>query len=441
MGRCERYQPGSVAMRIAYLTSKFPCYGQTFVLNEVEANHRAGLDILTLACDRSQETGPMSELALEWQRRTVRPPRVVGQVRAALLEAVAHPRRTLSNVLWLLGLVLVDPIESLKGVKEFFTAASLAAACRNHGTQLIHVHFAGRSLSAGLMLGRLTNTPVSCTVHAFELWLRSGRNLRYRLKRCTFIATESRYHVDYMRRKCGSAITDRCHVVHCGIDVSHFDDRHRDPVPGRIVLVSRIEQQKGHRYLIEACAILKQRQVPFECILIGTGPEYKRVGKQIERLGVADCVKRIGPMANDQLRPYLHRAAVFALPAVTTSNGNQDGIPVALMEAMACGVPTISTPIAGIPELLRDGESGRLVPTRDAPALADALQNILSDRRLARRLGQAGRRVVTDQFDIRNTTRQLQRLFGKAIFAERQKQPADVSLTSRADAPGLTVDD
>jgi len=161
--------------------------------------------------------------------------------------------------------------------------------------------------------------------------------------------------------------------------------------------------------------MLKQRGVSFECLLIGRGPEEERIRRQIADLDLEDCVKLLGPMANDQLRPYLNTAVAFPLPAVVASDGDQDGIPVALMEAMACGVPVVSTTVSGIPELIRDGEAGLLVPDRDAAALADALERVLTDAALAGRLSVAGRRAVEGGFDIQKTAARLRELFAEAV--------------------------
>jgi len=420
-------------MNIAYLTTQFPHYSQTFVLNEVEAHHQAGVEILPLSCDRAPEKAPVSEVARAWQRRTVCPGRPTSRLWSLCRETIRSPRRVLKNVVWLGGLSLIDPLEALKGLRELFTAVSLAPACRAQGTQLIHVHFASRCLTAGIMLGRLLGVPVTCTVHAFDLWLRSGRNLRYRLKHCRFIAAISQYNVDYLRRRCGAEIADLCHVVHCGIDTAEFNAGRRAPVAGRILMISRLKEQKGHKYLMEACGILKKRGVSHECILIGTGPEYERISRQIAELDLGDTVRLMGAVANDRLQPYLDSAAVFTVPAVIASDGDRDGIPVALMEALACEVPVVSTAVSGIPELLRAGEAGRLVPEGDAEALADSLQSLLTAGETAQRLATAGRRAVEEEFDIRETSRRLRELFANTIETRQRRPPARAA--AHTDAP------
>jgi glycosyltransferase involved in cell wall biosynthesis len=155
--------------------------------------------------------------------------------------------------------------------------------------------------------------------------------------------------------------------------------------------------------------------VQFECILIGAGPELEHVEQQVGDLGLEDTVMLKGALPNDKLQSYLNSAVVFPLPAVVDSKGDVDGIPVALMEAMACSVPVISTGVSGIPELLRDGQAGYIVSEKNVEALADALELLLGDAALAKRFGEAGRAAVCQGFDIRKTSRVLRGLFAEAI--------------------------
>ena len=140
-------------MKIAYLATRFPFHSQTFVLSEVVAHDRAGIDVLPLSCDRALDERPVSEVGRYWQDRTVRPGGPLAQVAALSGATIRYPRAMFKNAAWLVRLLFIDPGEFVKGAKELFTAASLAPACERHGTELIHVHFASRSLTAGIMLG------------------------------------------------------------------------------------------------------------------------------------------------------------------------------------------------------------------------------------------------------------------------------------------------
>lgn len=398
-------------MRIAYLSSVFPQLTCTFVINEVDEHDRAGDEVLPLSSDRPPDNIPLSEKAQYWRERTVFPPSNVARIVAFLRMAICCPIRTVQNIWWLFRLLFVGGLEFLMGLRELGSAAYMVDACRRHGVEHLHIHFAGRSLTAGIFLGRWIDTPISCTVHAYDLWTRNGRNLSFRLGRCQFVVAISNYNVEYLRKHCGESIARLCHVVHCGIDTESFVMRNEQPVDGPMLVVASLYEKKGQRYLIDACSILKKKGRTVRCQIIGQGPERPQLCQQIEDLGLTDEVEMLGAMANDQLGKHFAAAQMFVLPAVVASNGDQDGIPVCLMEAMASGVPVVSTTVSGIPELLVHGEVGTLVPPRDAGALAAALEALGSDQSCRERLACAGRKVVVDHFNIRTTSKQLRSLF------------------------------
>ena len=167
--------------------------------------------------------------------------------------------------------------------------------------------------------------------------------------------------------------------------------------------------------LVQACKVLDERGYDFRCIIAGDGPQRALLEQQIAEYQLEDKVQLVGVVFQEQLFGYLNRADVFALPCVTTSDGEQDGIPVVLMEAMSMGIPTVSTYVSGIPELIQDGESGLLVREKDPVALADGLQRLLQDRELGARLGENARQKVVREFDIEKNARQLTALFERYL--------------------------
>ena len=246
-------------MKVAYVVSGMKL---TFVVGEMEAHEQAGWQILPLAsCPapkeisdlglpivdfrkvienhkseirnrKSEISSGLSQVVAKWAKRAVYRSGIVGQLWMALREFVTHPFRLLRICVWVAGLAFGSLSEFAKAVYELPTACDFAYTCRRFGAQHIHVHFASRSLSLGLMLGMLTDLPVSCTVHAFDIFTRSRGSLCRRLARCKFIAAISQFNVDYLRRLCGSRacpeqkgrrVADLCRVVHCGIDLERFN--------------------------------------------------------------------------------------------------------------------------------------------------------------------------------------------------------------------------
>jgi glycosyltransferase involved in cell wall biosynthesis len=161
---------------------------------------------------------------------------------------------------------------------------------------------------------------------------------------------------------------------------------------------------------VEACRLLKERGIDFVCHLIGEGSTRAALEQQIEQAGLAGRVRLEGGQPRADVLRMLEQADVVALPSIQTKSGKMEGIPVALMEPLACEVPVVSTRISGIPELVEDGVTGLLVPPRDPSALADALERLERDPELGRRMGQAGRSKVLGQFDLADNTAQLAKM-------------------------------
>jgi glycosyltransferase involved in cell wall biosynthesis len=183
----------------------------------------------------------------------------------------------------------------------------------------------------------------------------------------------------------------------------------------RTLGVGRLVPKKGFDVLVEACAILKRRGFQFETVIAGEHGEHEfELRRQIAALGLGDRIRLIGPLGQASLYNEYQSADIFCLPCRVLDNGDRDGLPNVLMEAMACGVPVITTPVSGIPEIIKDGHNGTLVPPDNAEALANAIQRISSDRMLARNLGRAGRLTVLEHFDGDKTAVELASLFTAA---------------------------
>jgi glycosyltransferase involved in cell wall biosynthesis len=183
----------------------------------------------------------------------------------------------------------------------------------------------------------------------------------------------------------------------------------------RALGVGRLVPKKGFDVLVKACAILRQRGFNCETVIVGEhGEQEAELRSQIETLGLRDQVRFTGPMEQARLYSEYQNADVFCLPCRVLENGDRDGLPNVLMEAMACGLPVITTPVSGIPEIIKDGHNGTLIAPNDAEALADAIQRISADRMLARNLGRAGRLTVLERFDGDTTAMELAALFTAA---------------------------
>jgi glycosyltransferase involved in cell wall biosynthesis len=237
--------------------------------------------------------------------------------------------------------------------------------------------------------------------------------LREKVAAASFVVAISEFNRRMLIDLYGATAEERVVVVHCGIDPTLFRPRERRE-PGElftIACVASLAGYKGQRYLIDACDVLHQRGVPFQCLLVGEGEDRPHLEAQIRRLGLTDRVRLLGAQPRHNVSELLQQVDALALPSVVMPNGKMEGIPMALMEALAAEIPVVATAISGIPELVRDGETGLLVPERDAAALAEALLRLYTDRDLGRRLASAGRQLVLREFNLEQSVAQLRALF------------------------------
>ena len=268
-----------------------------------------------------------------------------------------------------------------------------------------------------MALSRALRVPFSFTAHAHDIYL-DPQLLGEKLREARFAATVSRYNREWLAERYGRAAVERLHVVRCGVPQRDLVLRPEGRSSDLVLAVARLEPIKGLVYLVEACALLRDRGHRFRCEIVGEGAERPALEAAIRRHRLGGIVTLTGVLPQDGVRARLDRATVFVLPSVITPQGDRDGVPVALMEAMAAGLPVVSTTVSGIPELVEDGASGCLVPPNDAVALAGSVERLLVDADLRHRLAEAARRVVERDFDTDREAERLLELMRAAVAAQ-----------------------
>jgi len=224
------------------------------------------------------------------------------------------------------------------------------------------------------------------------------------------VVTVSDFGVRFLREKYpGDAA--KIHRIYNGIDLARFSRAEFNGTPPAITSIGRLIEKKGFHDLIEACRVLCERGVEFRCEIIGEGPLESSLREQITSTGLTTLVTLTGPLPQGEVTKRLACSALFVLPCVAEVGGGMDNLPTVVMEAMAAGLPVISTALGGVPEMVRDGFTGLLVPEHQPVALADALAQVLVDRRLARSLGEAGRQRAAELFAIDKSAEALHALF------------------------------
>ena len=401
----------SASQRVAYIVLRFPTLSETFIVREITALRARGWDIDIYPLWRHEPKQvhpdvPPLESSIRWQH-----PFSFATVLAAVRMMARRPGACLSS----LGLILSElprrPRRAVISLGLFPVIVWIAADLDRRAVRHVHAHFASYPTLAALIIHRLTGISYSFTAHAYDLYV-DPSHLPNKVSHATFIVTISEYNQLLLRPLAGNATP--VHVIHCGVSLPASLPE-REQGSRKIVCVARLEEKKGQRYLIEACGLLRQRGVSLHCTIVGGGPEMDRLQSLVSAGGLGDVVQLVGPQTSERVQAYLAGAGVFVLPSVVTPSGNAEGIPVALMEAMAAGIPVISTATTGIPELVVDEHTGLLVEPRDAPALADAIERLLDDTDLGERLRAAAFRKVHAGFDLETKAREIERHFLDAM--------------------------
>jgi colanic acid/amylovoran biosynthesis glycosyltransferase len=394
-------------LKVAYIMSRFPKISETFVLYEMLALQQQGVGVEVFPLIDEHATVIHEEAKPFVARAHYQP-----VLSWPILKAQWHFLRT--KPIAYLGLwweVLRGAWGSanylIGGLGILPKAACFAFEMRALGVTHIHAHFANHPTVAALAAHRLTGIPFSFTAHAHDLYV-DRHMLEQKVRAAAFVVAISQYNKELIVKHCGEDVRDKVVVIHCGVDTSLFRPRRKSAGrPFTIVCVGALEEKKGQTYLVEACRLLKERNLDFVCDLIGQGQTRLALEQQIARAGLADQVRLAGGRPRHEVLRILEQADAVALPSIQTKSGKMEGIPVALMEPMACEVPVVSTRISGIPELVEDGQTGLLVPPQDPAALADALERLARDPELGRRLGRAGRAKVLREFELTDNATKL----------------------------------
>src|SRR5882757_5224311 len=280
----------------------------------------------------------------------------------------------------------------------------------------VHVHFANRAAHTALFLRQISGIPFSVTAHGQDFMKDLGSDdlLREICAAAEFVAAETDYSRDLLRQRCPNSAA-KIHRVYNGIDLERFPaPRSANNHVPRIASVGRLVAFKGFDDLIDACAELARRRIDFVCDIVGDGPLRETLQAKIEQLDLSSRVKLLGSLSQAAVLEKLQAADIFALASTTDAQGATDVFPTVILEAMASARPVVSTRLAGIPELVLDGDTGILVSPGDASALTEALQRLVYDRELRLRYGRAGRARIEQHFQIENTVAPLLKLFEAA---------------------------
>ena len=421
--------------QIGYIVKMFPRLSETFIRNEILELERQGLCLRIFSLKRPAESeariavgGVQAQVTYLPDHPWQEPLRVLV---AQLGVLVHYPRgyvRTLAHVL------RGRELRSMgRGLRRFCQTCCLVHEMGE--VQHLHAHFATDPTRLASWAQMICQISFSVTTHAKDLYQdhRIGSpGLRYKLNRACFVVANSQFSAAGLRAGFNGEARPNLLTIYNGIDLSAWPPRQEEPGDPLILSVGRLVEKKGFQDLLKACRLLKDAGVRCNCEIIGSGPLGKELQNMVSHLGLDGMVRFRGQMPQQEARAYYLKATVFALSCIVAENGDRDILPNALKEAMATGVPVVTTRLEGIEELVTDQETGLLVAASDPDALAQAIARLLAQPELRRRLATHARKVIEERFDLERNFTTLRTLLLDSIRAAGDRRlPVPTDETAR----------
>lgn len=384
---------------LAYIFEKFPSFTQTFCAREVSAINGEGIHPPVYSIRQTGNEPASAKLLYPGVVEYL--PEKYDVIIAENSDFRRRARKALDDMRRIWG----DESEK----RRIYEALWLAPRLKERGIRHVHTHFAGIGARTAFWLNRLAGINYSLTAHANDIFRdETAERLAQIFQAAAFVVTVSDFSCRYLQQNFPKLAT-KFHRVYNGIEMEKFQVTSFPEDKPLIVSVGRYIEKKGFQDLISACAQLGDRN--YECQIIGHGPLEEELLQQVKTLGLEGRVIIAGPKSEEEIAELLSRAYMFVLPCVTSADGAMDNLPTVIMEAMAAGLPVVSTRLAGVPEMVLDGQTGSIVEEHDVSGVASKMAHLLDNPTLAREWGSAGHALCREIFDWKITSSSLIGLF------------------------------
>ena len=403
--------------KIAYIMSRFPKLSETFILREMNELKRLGWVISLYPLIKESETIIHPE-AEPWIDQAHFFPYY------SLSILVANARCFFSDPIMYLKVFIQTIVENFRSVDYLIKAlllfpksVKMAEDIQLELVDHIHAHYASHPALVAWIIHKFTGIAFSITVHAHDIFVDQVM-LETKISDAISVVSISEYNCRFLENIMGQGIREKINIIHCGIQPSlyaDYDNSFGSSNVFKIINVGSLQDYKGQIYLLEACKMLKKREIQFQCCIIGEGEERPHLEKMIKIFDLDDQVLLLGAMPQAQVAQFLTTGNCYVQPSIVTPSGKMEGIPVAIMEAFAAGLPVVATNLSGIPELVQPDKSGFLVPPADAMALANAIEAVMVDLSDAKILAEKGRSIVLDEFDLEKNALLLSKMFTRLV--------------------------
>jgi glycosyltransferase involved in cell wall biosynthesis len=430
-------------LKLAYLCSKYPAVSHTFVLREVNALRKLGADIETFSIRRAEPHELLADADRQAFASTyaILPARWFTLLRAHFRLLTVSPRAYLCGLMLAMRMAPAGLRGHLWQVFYFVESVILWSQCDRRDLRHIHVHLGNVAADVALLAAHIGSVADpqqpwswSLTIHGpFEFFDVSHFRVAEKLKRARFVVCISDYARSQLMALSDREMWDKLQVIHVGIPIEQFTrtaDANPSPEAFTILFIGRLVAVKGQAILLEAAALLRDRGHSVNVVIAGDGPLRSTLERLAERLELAAQVSFLGAVGQDEIKAVYAGASVFCLPSFA------EGVPGVLMEAMAMELPVVSTRITGVPELVDDGRTGLLVAPGRTDQLADALERLLVDPALRRKMGSMAREKVVREFNTQTSAEQVYELFASYLEGRGEDQgvtvPSDLENAGRS---------
>jgi glycosyltransferase involved in cell wall biosynthesis len=403
-------------IRIGYILKMFPRFSETFIMNEILELERQGAEVTIFSILPPIDGKFHPRLSgINAQVHYV-PPHRYSEFWKMLRNSNGFFKSRKKGYAKALQHALECSKDS--ALKYLIRAGYIADMSRSLNLDLFHSHFASSPTHVAMYTSMMTGVPFSFIAHAKDIYLNNldRKLLRDLIKYSSLTVTVSDANKEHLKKIAGNHNNGKLVRIYNGLDLDYFKNHSNDRIPNQILSVGRLVEKKGFHILVKAMRILKDRGRNIQCEIIGEGKERAALESRIAKHNLKRTVKLLGPLPQDEVVRKMKQAAVFVLPAIVAEDGNRDALPTVLLEAMAVGLPVISTELVGIPEILDNGKCGILVAQRDPTALADSIEKLMDNQKLKDRFTQAGIRKVKKDFNVKKNVRELHNRMINSVY-------------------------
>lgn len=406
--------------KVGYILKRFPRASETFIAQEVLELERRAVEV---------------EIFTLWPNDQPAPHRWIADIRAPVTVCARSTLRESWD--WLYTYAQEDPAEpnaivevlrlafehaSGRGSRYLAEAVAIARAAEEAGVKHLHAHFANHPTFVTLLVHLITGLPFSFTAHAKDIYANTALPdlWRRQVEAAAFVVTVSENNRLFLEQRLNHSCSAKVRRLYNGVDLESIRPVRRPTAPGtpEVLCVARLVEKKGVELLLDAIALLRKRHVNLRCTIVGDGPQAEELRRRATALRLDDTVDFLGAQTHEQVVGHLNRADLFVLPAKIAADGDRDALPTVLLEAMASGLPCLSTAVGGIPEIIAHRSTGLVVPPDNSWALAEAIAELLRNPTLCATMGRAGRRRAEKLFDRRKNVATLHRWMAEPLLEE-----------------------